>query len=419
MISLGAKSYLFHEGDPPTSAFLIEDGSVEIVLERPDGEVVVAVRMAGEMVGEMAIVDQSPRSASVRAREDSVLIPITDVQIAARMAAADPVLRMVLGVILDRFRSTMADISGRESPMSSSSTFGNDPALAAAAFADLKIERDLERAIAEGEIILHYQPVVSLLTGRVVGFESLARWHHPERGMMPPSTFIPIAEVSGLSAELACVGMRQIGRDMPVITAAALANPGNVEPPYINLNVSGRDLGSIGFMEKLAETSADAGIDRGQVNLELTETAVVRSLGDATSALLAARNWGYGIAIDDFGTGYASLNYIRTMKADALKIDRSFVQNLKDETTSRFIVASILQLAVSLDLSVIAEGVETVGEATTLRAMGCTYAQGYLFGRPQPLVKILELISIWNAASIVSMMDDPGPAAVLAIAPAS
>jgi len=395
MLRLGPKAYLFRQGDPPTSAFLIEEGHVEIVLECEGAHRVLAVRGPGDIVGEMAIVDKIPRSASVRAIDDCVVFPITAAQLERRMAHADPITRMVLNVVLNRFRATLSEMRGGHSS-ALSSFFHHDPTLINAAAAELRMERDIDDALKRDEIEPFYQPIVRLADGKLVGFEALARWVHPVRGLIPPSVFVPIMEANGRSADLTLHCMQHVSRDLPLFMNSALSNIKNVEPLHVNLNVSAHDFDDEKLIEQLAEIAGLAGISTSDIHLELTESGLVRTPDGATSALQTACNLGFNIAIDDFGTGYSTMTSVRTTPANTLKIDRSFVDDLSEGSLNLTIVGNILQLAKSLGMNVVAEGIESAADASVLEKLGCDFGQGFAFGRPQPIEHCTALVRSWR-----------------------
>ncbi len=396
MIHLDANEYLLREGDPPTCCYLIERGRVEVILERDDGDRILATLGPGEIVGEMALVDQAARTASVRACEECLLLPITAQHVTKRLAAADPVLRLVLGTILDRYRATLSEISGH---------VRNDSTIImrshSAALAELRIEKELQVALCDDQFRVYYQPIARLADGRLAGFEALARWLHPTRGLIPPATFVPIAEASGLSAELTLVCLRQVMRDLVALRARAAASSDHIDELQIAVNISGHDLTTPEFIEQLSAIATSDEGGAGSIVLELTETALVHSPSGAADALAHARKLGFQIAVDDFGTGYSSLNYIRTLPLDELKIDKTFVQGASDCATTRSIVASMLQLAESLGLKVVSEGIETAAQHALLQMLGSEFGQGYLFGRPLPLDQTLEMMDAWRATAVV------------------
>jgi diguanylate cyclase len=398
MLRLSPTEYLFRQDDPPTSAFLIEEGRVEIVLERAGGERVLAVRGPGDIVGEMAIVDRAPRSASVRAIEHCVILPITAEQLDRRMAGANPVVRMVLNVILNRFRATLSSLDSTNGAPAAS-FFLHDQGLVDAAADELRMERDLERALAREEIAPYYQPIVRLSNGKLAGFEAVARWNHLTRGFIPPLAFAPALEASGKSGELTLLCMRRIVRDLPTLLNAALANATNVDEPKVGVKVSGRDLGDMRLVEQLAAIINQAGFPASLFRLELTESAVVRDADRTAGALKAARERGFGVAIDDFGTGYSAM---LSTPATMLKIDHSFVQGVGDGGVNLPIVENMLQLASLLGMQVVAEGIESVADASALANLGCDFGQGYAFGRPQPVEHSANLARRWKRADVAA-----------------
>ena len=257
-----------------------------------------------------------------------------------------------------------------------------------------KLEADLRKAIERDELSLVYQPLVSLDGFRLVGFEALARWHHPERGNVSPADFIPLAEDTGLIlpigrwvAETAC---RQLVDWRTQHGKAA-------EQVTIGFNVSGIQLKGddvVDLMRNLLERFALPG---NALKIELTESAVVENpeLAKATFARLKALDC--SIAMDDFGTGYSSLSYLQTLPIDILKIDRSFVMGMMDSQDSYKIVRAVQSLAENLGMTTVAEGVETIEQAETLRALGCQVGQGYYFARPLSVEAAGELLAKGDA----------------------
>ena len=387
MIHLAPYDYLVRQGDPFSSAFLVESGCLEVIHEGAEGEQLLAVLGPGEIVGEMALVDAAPRSASVRAREASVLLPITTGQIQSRLAGADPVLRLLLDTVLVRFRSTLHQLGGRvlmpcEMP--------DNGAVKAAALAQLATARELALAIENGEIVVHYQPIVDLADGHVVALEALTRWQHAVRGLIPPVNFVPLAEANDLSAALAVACVRIVARDYPRLQAACAA-PGRALS--ICINISGQDLCSENFIEEMGLV---AGPIADRIALELTETALIHNAGTAANRLGVARDMGFSVSVDDFGAGYSSFGYVQKLPLDTLKIDKTYVRGMCESFTSRSIIASMVQLAEALGLATVGEGIETEADLVALRASGCTHGQGYLFSRPVALLDVLALLEDWT-----------------------
>jgi diguanylate cyclase (GGDEF)-like protein/PAS domain S-box-containing protein len=245
------------------------------------------------------------------------------------------------------------------------------------------IEHDLRSAIANGELSLAYQPQAQVDTGEVNGFEVLLRWTHPTRGNVPPSLFIPIAEESGLILKIGEWVMREACRE-----AAAW-----MRPLTIAVNVSALQLTSDGFVEFVESALEQAKLPPERLEIEITETALIRDPNRALQSLQRLKVLGVNIAMDDFGTGYSSLSNLRAFPFDKIKIDRSFIHSVHTNPQAAAIVRAVLGLGRGLGLPVIAEGVETREELRFLGLEGCTEAQGYLFGRPAPIREFVPLIS--------------------------
>ncbi|SDY78015.1 diguanylate cyclase (GGDEF) domain-containing protein [Geodermatophilus africanus] len=237
---------------------------------------------------------------------------------------------------------------------------------------------DLDSAVAAGQLAVHYQPTVELAEGATTGYEALLRWQHPTRGLVPPLEFIPLAEESGAIVE--------IGRWVLTEATAQAArwSRGAGRPIDIAVNLSARQLIDDDVVATVRGTLAASGLPAAQLTLEVTESVLIEDVEAVVDSLRALRGLGVRIAIDDFGTGYSSLSYLRRLPADVVKIDRSFVQDLGSGGRSTTLVASIIELARSLDLEVVAEGVETEEQHAVLGRLACSHAQGYLFGRPRP-----------------------------------
>lgn len=250
----------------------------------------------------------------------------------------------------------------------------------------LTLEVDLRRAIAAGELTLHYQPVVDLSDGRLEGVEALARWSHPTRGMVPPAEFIPLAEETGLITEITAWVIEESCRQL----AEWRRELGPDAPARISLNLTARDLRNPAFVERLTRAFADARIPASGLQLEITERVLVEELEAeaAVTTLRAVRALGVSLAIDDFGAGASSLASLRAVDSEVLKLDRAFVQRLDSDADTRVVVGAITAMAHALRLRVTAEGIETEAQLDAVRAAGCDLGQGYLFSRPMPAGEI-------------------------------
>jgi EAL domain-containing protein (putative c-di-GMP-specific phosphodiesterase class I) len=412
-IALPAGSPLFAEGETGSCAFLVASGRVEIFVTRDGCRVNLAERGPGEIVGEMAILDRRPRSASARAVEDCELVVIAQEQIAHRLAESDPVLRMCLGVVIARYRESIAmiDSGDRKRVARPSDAEVED---FEATVRTLSLESELRRALREREFELFFQPITRLPSERLAGFEALLRWRHPRRGLVPPGDFIPVAEACGLIGDITSWCLDEVGRAFPKIMSAALANVGAVEPLFISVNVSGHDLSRPNFVASVAAMLRTSGMAPGSLKLEVTESVLMKDPAKAVETLSECRRLGMSIAIDDFGAGYSSLSYLSTLPITTIKIDRGFVHSMIERPASRKIVKMILRLADELEIPVVAEGIEDPREATMLADLGCAFAQGYLFGKASPLPEALERTRSWRAkgADVESMTPPPKKRAV-------
>ncbi|HRQ61049.1 MAG TPA: EAL domain-containing protein [Alphaproteobacteria bacterium] len=392
--SIKAGDIIMRQGEPGHAAYIIESGRVEIVLEQADGKAQsVGTRGAGTIIGEMAIVDKAPRTATVRAIEDCELLEITADDFARRLAAADPVLKMTTQVILTRYRDMLArvDIS-RDSPnWPPPETVELDYAQNSDAVQNIKIANDFKEALAQDEISLHYQPIIRLQTGEVAGFEALMRWQHPEKGFISPGIFIPVIEESGLivlasrwALREACLALKRVeGRS-------------GAKDLFMAVNFSSHDFASEDFVDGVYTTISESDVDPGQVHLEITERLLIHQPDNAKETLEMCRKAGMSIAIDDFGTGYSSLSYLHYFPIDTLKIDQSFVRDMTKNEASLELVKSIIALGKNMKMKVVAEGVEHKEEALLLRDLNCDLAQGYYFARPAPEKDVTELVKNWD-----------------------
>ncbi len=248
----------------------------------------------------------------------------------------------------------------------------------------LKTTGELRRGIERGEIVPYYQPIVDLPSGRIQGYEVLCRWLHPDRGLLPPGEFLPLAEESGLLTELGNRILRDSLSQLAAWQAAALP----FSDCYLSVNVGTRQLVDPGFFDTVSEALAETGTDADRVWLEITETALLSDVKAASVALRELRSLGLHLSVDDFGTGYSSLTYLKRFPVETIKIDRSFVAGLGIEQEDSTIVEAVVRLGQSLGLSVVAEGIESPLQLNRLRELGCDKGQGYLFGRPRPAALI-------------------------------
>lgn len=258
-----------------------------------------------------------------------------------------------------------------------------DPEMQTQVRTRLQLESDLRRAIETQEFCLHYQPIISLSTGNLRGFEALIRWHHPQRGAISPLEFIPIAEETGLIIPLGWWVLQEACNQLSHWLSQFLHTP-----LVMNVNLSAIQLKQVGLLERLEKVLQETRIPRNCLKLEITESCILETATPEAQRLKQLKDLGIGLCIDDFGTGHSSLSRLHEFPIDTLKIDRTFVQRLS--TSSRETVQMIVTLAHSLEMDVVAEGIETTVELEVLRELGCEFGQGYLFSPPITLQKAGE-----------------------------
>jgi diguanylate cyclase (GGDEF)-like protein len=249
----------------------------------------------------------------------------------------------------------------------------------------LRTQEELRHAIGGDQIRPHFQPIVDGVTATVVGFEALARWQHPTRGLLQPGDFIELAEETGLIVPLgaeilaqACAQAARWQRDRPGLR--------------VSVNVAGAQLTDPSFVSTVAAVLAGTGLEARRLSLEITESTLMADTNAAAATLRALAALGVHLALDDFGTGYSSLTYLRRFPVESLKIDRSFVAGIGRDREDEAIVSMILNLSQALGLRVVAEGVETAGQLDQLRRWGCPLMQGFYFGRPMPAEQIEDFL---------------------------
>jgi len=257
----------------------------------------------------------------------------------------------------------------------------------ASALQRLELESDLRHALEQGEFKLFYQPQFSGDGKRLTGAEALLRWQHPQRGLVPPNDFIPVLEELGLVVQVGDWVLRESCRQL------AEWHEAKIRVPKISVNLSARQFAEGDLDQRIAEILQHSGIPAGCLELELTESILMEDVANAMQTLGSLKKLGVFIAIDDFGTGYSSLNYLKQFPIDVLKIDRSFVDGLPHGEQDGQIARAIIAMAHSLNLTVIAEGVETLAQLDFLRGHDCDEVQGFLLGRPMPAHQFTALFT--------------------------
>ncbi|MGH8632138.1 MAG: EAL domain-containing protein, partial [Burkholderiales bacterium] len=352
---------MFREGDHGDCAYVIESGQLEVFRNGKRGRKVLALLGPGEVVGEMAVIDHGPRTATAVAKKPTRLRLITREHLESKVDSADPLIRVLLRLILQRYRAAVAGKKGGG---------GRADAARKMALSRLRFAQEIEQGIEREQFMLHYQPIVSLDGLKIDGFEALVRWNHPTRGLVPPSEFVPVMEESELIQRLgrwvlksACAAARRLN-----------ARANGAGPLFVCVNLSGRELVNPTVVDNIQEALRATGVAPNVLRVEITESALVSNLDFAVSVISRCRAMGVQVAVDDFGTGYSSLNYLRHFAVDTLKIDRSFVRPVHTEEDNRKILRTIRDLAHALQMTIVAEGVEEIGQMRMLRELGLEHA---------------------------------------------
>jgi predicted signal transduction protein with EAL and GGDEF domain len=272
-----------------------------------------------------------------------------------------------------------------------------DKQMHADAFAMLRLESDLRRALDRDELVVFYQPIVSLKDEKISGFEALVRWQHPQRGLIPPADFIPIAEDTGLIIDIGQKVLREACRQMREWQCEGLVDTSVT----MSVNLSNKQFTSLKLEQQVARILEQTDLDPNCLNLEVTETVVTENAESACVTLRQLRALGIHLSIDDFGTGYSSLSYLHRFPVNTLKIDRSFISNMAAGNENSAIVRTIIALADNLGMAVVAEGIETEAQREELSASGCEFAQGFLFARPAVASAIEELLRKQQGTSLM------------------
>jgi EAL domain-containing protein (putative c-di-GMP-specific phosphodiesterase class I) len=260
----------------------------------------------------------------------------------------------------------------------------------------LQIESDLHRALENQEFVLHYQPIISLETATLTGFEALIRWQHPTKGFIFPVDFIPIAEETGFIIPL---GMWILKEACQQLRAWHLAFPER-SALIMGVNLASKQLRDPGFIERLDLVVAETGLEGSALKLELTESMLVDNIESVLQTLASIRSRDIQLSIDDFGTGYSSLSYLPRFPINTLKIDRSFVNQMTLDAENLEIVRAITTLAHSIGIDVVAEGIETTQQLDLLQTLGCGFGQGYLFAKPLDFHSASQFIETFSTLDI-------------------
>jgi len=419
--------FLFEEGDAGECAYIIESGSVEVSLDKGGRKLVIATLGAGEVLGEMAIIDNCPRTATARAIERTKVTAIPLDHVEQKIENADPTVRLFLLLIMERYRDLLSRLShvfegmspfeldaSRDSEDNTTlelksvmtqymdmqkriSSAVHRPAskpdkisIGETTLQDTKIlvieEKRLKTALMNEEFRLHYQPIIELASKKIVGCEALVRWQHPSGKLFPPSRFIAQAEDTGLIINLGYWIADQASRFQKRLSGES------DQPLFVSINLSGKQFEDQLLIPTLADIMDRAGAAREQIKFEITESLLVANPELANKSLNELKETGAKLAIDDFGTGYSSFSYLHRFPFDTLKVDRAFVSAMLRNNKSNEIIKTLVNLSHDLGMDVVAEGIETDREADLLEQYNAEYGQGFYFSRAVTEEELIKLL---------------------------
>jgi len=333
-----------------------------------------------------------PRTVTVEAVTPCRLFRISAEQIVRRFETLDPVLRACIETSINFTAAyNKQQYDDTESVPVAPKTLRNSREL----IEHFKFEQDILTGLKKGEFSLVYQPIIQLSNREIVGFEALMRWEHSALGNIPPFRFVAVAEAMGSVGKLTEFALSE--------ACAALQRMRAADPSardfYMSVNISGKDLENDSFVDFVAHVLDRNHVDARGLKLEVTETALVADPDGAARQLGKRRDLGCGISIDDFGTGYSNLAYLKALPFTTLKIDRAFAGDAHANAVSRSIVRMLLGLGVELGKDIVAEGLETIDDVTTLRDLGCSFAQGYHFCKPATEAEMFDVIRAFGSGS--------------------
>ncbi len=396
---------LFSKGDTRQCAYLIDKGEVQIVGNDEGGEdKLLCVIGEGEIFGEMALIDNTPRTAAAVTLTECEIFVIPRDSLHERVKGLDPIVSLLISLLIERYRITrihmpesvkqdnegdfIKKVSRYEKMPEEVLRLRNTERQREIALREMKLEQELRVGLEQRQFIPYFQPVLLLEDRSLAGFETLIRWQHPEKGLIFPDQFIPVAERTGVVQHLDRMMLEKACEILPKFQEQAKG-----KPIFISVNLSGINFETIDVVNSVRRTIMDSGVDPSCVKLEITESALIGDPQQAEKVLQGLKALGLSIALDDFGTGYSSLGYLHKFTIDDLKIDRSFVMQLHEDRKSIDIVRAIISLAKNFKLNVIAEGIENEQDIIALTSLECDMGQGYLFSKPTPLEKALEFMA--------------------------
>lgn len=369
---------LFKEGAKPDHAYLIEHGEIEISSNKSAEKIILGILHPGDILGEMAIIDNVHRSADAIAKTDCTLIVISKDQVVERLVKSDPIVRSLLMSLLRRYRTTLATLKGQEEVLS----FADTNLFERITIDKIRLEGQLRAAISNKSLDLRYQPILDIAKNEIAGYEALVRWEHPEHGHISPEEFVSLAEETSLIVE---VGEYVIDQACEAIKL--LSEKHSPTTIFMAINVSARQLSHPGLIERIIARVEQAGLPDGSLKLEITEGLALDSQEIHRTIEICHQN-GIQVALDDFGTGYSNLTLLHKLKFDTIKIDQAFARGIIKDNNSMILVKTIAEMCKKLGANALVEGIETQVMLDIVSEIGIKYGQGYFIGMPKTIAEL-------------------------------
>jgi len=380
---LFAGEVLFQQGEASNCAWLIEQGSIELASQLGRRSLSQGVLGPGELIGELSLLDDAPRSTTATAVTDTVLLSIDSEQFAERLDGTDPIIRALLTGLRRRTRAILSalpadarlQLPGEEVPSEDRAERGG--------IEKIRLETQLREALEKNGLEVRYQPIFDLKCGRVGGYEALVRWQHPERGAVSPAEFIKLAEETSLIVPVGEYVLDQ------VCALLAELKQGADELPTIAVNLSARQLVEPGMARQIIARIENSRLPPGALKLEVTESRML-DYEPVAAVMRHCRAQGVPFALDDFGTGYSNLTHLYKLDFEVVKVDQAFARHMFDSPKAMAVVEAVVGMAHGIGADVVMEGVETAQQLQRLSELRVRYAQGYLIGQAQPRAAVVS-----------------------------
>lgn len=396
-VRLPIGAIIFHEGQAGDRAYIVDSGEIGVSTRVNDADVQFAIARHGDIIGEMALIDDGVRTATATVLAEAELIVIPKEYIQRLLQASDPTVDLLIRIVLQRYREMKSHfdrVSRGETieTLQVSPPLGNERLKEQTTIAVQRVteEQRLREALENAELKLFYQPIISLKKGEIIGCEALIRWQDPERGLVPPIQFIALAEETGLIEPIGYWIFEEAGRVAEVFNQLRQGD----KDFFVSVNLSSRQIETDRQVDSLTDYLIDSDICLSLLKIEITESVLMSNPLRVSQVLEGFKRLGCQIALDDFGTGYSSFSYLHRFPIDTIKIDRSFVSTMTTNTKSEAIVRTLCSLAESLGMNTIAEGVEAEPDEGLLKAFSCDYGQGYYYAKPMPEDEFIQLLSL-------------------------